>query len=448
VRIRASSVRSRLTVWYTLVLAFIVLVFSFSVYFFVKGRLFRQLNEQLDKDFSVIAEDVSAELSDVRELESEGSSKLFFQLSQGKDVYYQTGSYQKAGLPEILSMPTSKYQTIRSKSGKRFHLMTGSTKNGFLLTVAQDEEAIRSILHTLFMILALALPSALVLAALGGYIMASRLLKPVASMASKAEKISSENLSERLPVENPEDELGKLATIFNHTLTRLQDAFERLQRFTADASHELRTPLTAIQSVGEVALQEDLDASAYRDTIGSMLEETARLARLVDSLLLLTRADRGQLLVNRKEQNVTRLVEKAIEDMQVMAEEKSQSLMTNLTSGIQANVDEDSLRRAVVNILDNAIKYTARAGTIFVALKEIEGKVIIEVTDTGPGIAAEHREKIFDRFYRVEKDRSREIGGAGLGLAIAKWAVEANAGRLELDSQENQGSTFRIILPK
>jgi len=447
VRIRVSSVRLRLTIWYTLVLAFIVLVFSFSVYFFVKGRLFQQLNQQLDKDFSVIAEDVSEEFSEVRELESEGSSKLF-QLIQGKNVYYQTAPYQKAGLPEILSMPTVKYQTVQSKSGKRFHLITGPTKNGFILTVAQDEEAIRSILHTLFMILALALPSALALAALGGYIMASRLLKPVASMANKAEKISSENLSERLPVENPEDELGKLATVFNHTLTRLQNAFERLKRFTADASHELRTPLTAIQSVGEVALQEDLDASAYRDRIGSMLEETARLTRLVDSLLLLTRADRGQLLVNRKEQNVTRLVEKAIEDMRVMAEEKSQRLMANLPSGIQANVDEDTLRRALVNILDNAIKYTAGGGTIVVALKEIEGKLIIEVTDTGPGIAVEHREKIFDRFYRVEKDRSREIGGAGLGLAIAKWAVEANGGRLELDSQENQGSTFRIILPK
>ena len=446
-RIRASSVRLRLTIWYTLVLAFIVLVFSFSVYLFVKGRLFQQLNQQLDKDFSVIAGDISEELSDVRELESQGSFK-FFQLSQGKNIYYQTGSYQKAGLPEILSMPIVKYQTVRSESGKRFHLITGPTKNGFILTVAQDEDAIWNILHTLFMILALALPSVLALAALGGYVMASRLLKPVASMANKAEKIGSENLSERLPVENPEDEFGKLASVFNHTLTRLQNAFERLQRFTADASHELRTPLTAIQSVGEVALQEDLDAIAYRDSIGSMLEETSRLTRLVESLLLLTRADSGRLLMNRKEHNVTRLVEKAVEDMRVMAEEKSQRLMTNLQTRVQANVDEDNLRRALVNILDNAIKYTPRGGTIFVALKEIEGKLIIEVTDTGPGIAAEHREKIFDRFYRVEKDRSREIGGAGLGLAIAKWAVEANGGHLELDSQENQGSTFRILLPK
>jgi heavy metal sensor kinase len=437
----------RLTLWYTLILACIVLVFSISVYMFVKSRLGQQLNQQLDKEFEAIAGEVSEEPGDVRDLEPESSAKLF-QLVQGKNIFFQTGPYQKAGLPEILSVPTVKYLTFRSASGKRFRLITGPTKNGFVLTVAQDEEALWSSLRTLFMILALALPSALVLAALGGSVMASRLLKPVASMAHQAGKISAENLAERLPVRNPEDEFGKLATVFNHTLTRLENAFERLRRFTADASHELRTPLTAIQSVGEVALQEDLDAGAYRDRIGSMLEETARLTRLVDGLLLLTRADRGELLVSRKDHDLTRLVEKAVEDMRIMAEEKSQSLMTSLQKGARGSVDEDTLRQAVVNVLDNAIKYTPQGGTISVRLQKDEGQLIIEVTDTGPGIAAEHREKIFDRFYRIEKDRSREIGGAGLGLAIAKWAVEANGGRVELDSRENQGSTFRIVLPR
>jgi heavy metal sensor kinase len=446
-RIRPSSVRVRLTLWYTLILASIVLVFSLSVYLFVKSRLSQHLNQQLDKEFAAIAGEVSEEPGDVRDLEPESSVKLF-QLVQGKNVFFQTGPYQKAGLPDILSVPTVKYRTFRSVSGKRFRLITGLTKSGLILTVAQDEETLWSSLHALFMILALALPSALILAALGGSVMASRLLKPVTSMAQKAEKISAENLSARLPVENPEDEFGKLATVFNHTLTRLQNAFERLQRFTADASHELRTPLTALQSVGEVALQEDLDTGAYRDRIGSMLEETARLTRLVDSLLLLTRADRGKLLVRRKDHDLTKLVEKAVEDMRIMAEEKSQKLITSLESGIQANIDEDSLRRALVNVLDNAIKYTPQGGTISVGLKEGENSIIVEVADTGPGIAAEHREKIFDRFYRVEKDRSREIGGTGLGLAIAKWAVEANGGRIELESRENHGSTFRIVLPK
>jgi heavy metal sensor kinase len=445
-RVRGSSVRFRLTLWYTLILALLVLAFSSAVYLFVKASLFQQLNQQLDGEFSAIAGEVSEDPGDIRELEPEGAARLFF-VAQGPNVLFRSASYQQAGLPEILTAPAVPVRTVRSSTGHRFRLFSGLTKDGFLLTVAQDEETLWSILHTLFLILALALPSALILAAVGGYVMASRLLLPVAAMARTAEKISAENLSERLPVRNPGDEFGKLASVFNHTLTRLQDAFERLQRFTSDASHELRTPLTDIQSVGEVALQEDLDAESYRDRIGSMLEETARLTRLVESLLLLTRADSGRFAMNRKDLDLTALVEKAVEDMRVLAEEKNQRLTADLRGPVRANVDEDVLRRALINILDNAIKYTPPGGTISVSLGERGGLRAITVTDSGPGIAAEHREKIFDRFYRVDKDRSRDVGGAGLGLAIAKWAVEANGGRIELESDERHGSTFRIVLP-
>jgi heavy metal sensor kinase len=446
-RLHASSVRLKLTLWYTLVLGLIVLIFSISVYLFVKGRLFQQLDRRLAEDFSVIDGDVSEETAEVPDFEPEGSAMLF-QLVRGKSVYYQSRPYEGSGLPAFTNLRGGKPLTARTASGKKFRLMTGTTKNGLLLTVAQDEEVVRSNLDTLLVILVLALPSALLLAAWGGYIMAGRLLRPVAAMADKAESIRAENLAERLPVENPEDEFGRLAAVFNRTLARLQNAFERLRRFTADASHELRTPLTAIQSVGEVALQGDLGAEAYRDSIGSMLEETARLTHLVESLLLLTRADSGRLQVSRQERDVTRLVEKAVEDMRIMAEEKTQRLTTDLGPGLQARIDEDTLRRALVNILDNAIKYTPRGGIISVKLRPADVGLIIEVTDTGPGIPAEHRERIFDRFYRIEKDRPREDGGAGLGLAIARWAVEANGGRLELESRENAGSTFRIVLPE
>jgi len=446
-KIHGSGVRRRLTLWYTMALAFIILIFSVSVYVFVKGRLFRQLDQQLDREFSVISGEITEEPGDLRELDPDGSTRLF-QLVQGTKVLFRSDAYLKAGLPEQVFGPEIKYRILRSGSGKRFRSATGVLANGSLLTVVLDEETVWKALHTLFMILALALPIALALAAVGGYVMASRLLKPVAAMAQKADKISAENLSERLPVENPQDEFGKLAGVFNQTLARLQDAFERLQRFTADASHELRTPLTALQSVGEVALQENLDAEAYRDRIGSMLEETAHLTRLVESLLLLTRADSGRLLLNRKEQNVTAIVERAVDDMRVMAEEKSQSLTTDLAGDIWVSVDEDTFRRALVNIIDNAIKYTPQGGALAVRMMERATGIVIEVSDSGPGIAAEHQAKIFDRFYRVDKDRSRDAGGTGLGLAIAKWAVEANGGRLELENRAPHGSTFRIVLPK
>jgi len=446
-KIHGSGVRRRLTLWYTMVLAFIVLVFSVSVYVFVKGRLFSQLDRELDREFSVISGEITEEPGDMRELDPDGSTRLFL-LLQGNKVLFRSEAYVKAGLPEIVPVSNVKYRILRSGSGKRFRSATGVLANGSLLTAVLDEETVWKALHTLFMILALALPIALALAAVGGYVMASRLLKPVAAMAQKADKISAENLSERLPVENPQDEFGKLAGVFNRTLSRLQDAFERLQRFTADASHELRTPLTAIQSVGEVALQEDLDVEAYRDRIGSMLEETSRLTSLVESLLLLTRADSGRLPIKRKEHNVTAIVAKAVDDMRVMAEEKGQDLTADLSTDIRAGVDEDTLRRAVVNILDNAIKYTPQGGALAVRMMERATGIVIEVSDSGPGIAAEHQAKIFDRFYRVDKDRSRDAGGTGLGLAIAKWAVEANGGRLELENRAPHGSTFRIVLPK
>ena len=446
-KIQGSGVRRRLTLWYTLALALIVLVFSLSVYVFVKSRLFRQLDQQLDMEFSTIAGELTEDPVDTRELDSDGSTRLFL-LVQGNKLLFRSDAYQKAGLPEIVPESSEKYRTLFSASGKKYRSATAATPNGFLLTVALGEEGVRTTIKTLFMILALALPIALALAAVGGYVMAGRLLKPVAAMAQKADKIGAENLSERLPVENPEDEFGKLAGVFNRTLTRLQDAFERLQSFTADASHELRTPLTAIQSVGEVALQENLDAEAYRDRIGSMLEEATRLTRLVENLLLLTRADSGRLLLNRKEQNVTAIVKKAVDDMRVMAEEKGQGLTADLIGDVQAKIDEDTLRRALVNILDNAIKYTPQGGAIAVRLTDRATGIFIEVSDSGPGIAAEHREKIFDRFYRVGQDRSRDAGGAGLGLAIAKWAVEANGGRLEVENRAPHGSTFRIVLMK
>jgi heavy metal sensor kinase len=441
-----SSVRLKLSLWYTLVLGLIILVFSFSVYLFVKSRLFQQLDRQIDDDFSVVDADISEEAGDVPDFEAE-SSTIKFQIIKNDKLYYQSIPYLKSGLPALIAGMAGERRTVRASSGKRFRLLIGHTKNGLILTVAQDEEAVRNNLRRLLFFLSLALPSSLLLAVWAGYLMAGRLLKPVATMADQAENIGAENLSARLPVVNPGDEFGRLASVFNRTLGRLEDAFERQRRFTADASHELRTPLTAIQSVGEVALQEEHDADAYRDSIGSMLEETARLTHLVESLLLLTRAESDRLRVPRKEHDISGIVERAVEDLRIVAEEKGQKLETDLAAGVRGDVHEDTLRRALVNILDNAIKYTPRGGTVSVRLARTHNGVTIEVSDTGPGIPPEHQERVFDRFYRIDKNRPTEGGGAGLGLAIALWAVEANGGRIELESEEGHGSTFRIVLP-
>jgi heavy metal sensor kinase len=446
VSLRPDSVRVRLTLWYSLILAAIVLGFSLFVFFFVRAGLYRQLNQHLENDFRAVAQDLSEDSNETPEIEAENSVKIFQAVKAGK-LHYQTLAYQKSGLPLVGQLPPVPTRTSRSSLGSRYLLKTGQIGPGLLLTVAVDEGPLRNTLRTLSVILSLGLLVALALATFGGFVMAGRLLRPVAAISEKAAKISAESLAARLPVENPGDEFGRLAGVMNGMLARLEDAFERLKRFTADASHELRTPLTVIRSVGEVALQEDLDAAAYRDRIGSMLEGVSRLTRLIENLLTLTRADSGHAALGRTETDVTRLVERAVEDMRALAEEKGQKLVLSLKESAVLRIDEATVRLALVNLLDNAIKYTPPSGTVTVGSRVRGSEFLIEVTDTGPGIPPEHRELIFDRFYRVEKDRTSQTGGAGLGLSIAKWAAEVNGGRIELEIREGPGSTFALGFP-
>lgn len=232
-------------------------------------------------------------------------------------------------------------------------------------------------------------------------------------------------------------------------LGRLQEAFDQLRRFTSDASHELRTPLTAIRSVGEVALQDQRSPAEYRDVIGSMLEEVDRLTRLSESLLALSRADAGHIHLQREDTPLVSLAEEARSVVDVLAEEKRQRIVIEGVPNLIVSVDRLILRQAVVNLLDNAIKYSPTENQILVRVQsDGEGQAFLDVVDQGPGIPLEHQPYVFDRFYRVDKARTREWGGAGLGLSITRWAVEAHGGAITLKSEEGHGSTFRVSLPR
>jgi heavy metal sensor kinase len=267
-------------------------------------------------------------------------------------------------------------------------------------------------------------------------------------MADTARRITAESLDARLPVANPGDEFGRLAGVFNETLSRLAEAFEQLRRFTADASHELRTPLTAIRSVGEVALQRPLTAEGYREVIGSMLEDVDRLTRLVENLLLLTRAEAGRIPLTRGPVDLRELVASVSDGLRVLAEEKNQALTVGLAGSVTADCDGAVLRQGITNLLHNAIKYTPPKGLIRVAATTTSTDAVIEIEDSGPGIPSADQQRVFERFYRVDQGRSSDTGGAGLGLAIARWAVEANGGRIELESAEDRGTLFRVVLPR
>jgi signal transduction histidine kinase len=275
--------------------------------------------------------------------------------------------------------------------------------------------------------------------------MARRALRPVELMAARARSITADRLHDRLPVQNPNDELGRLATVFNDTLARLDQSFHQLRRFTADASHELRTPLTALRSVGEVGLAERHDPDGYRDVIGSMLEDAERLTRLVESLLTLSRADAGGIVFQRESIELSKLAREVVDDLCVLAEEKRQVVRVEHADPVWVMADRLMVAQSLVNIVDNAIKYSPDGTTIAVEVSA-NGEAHVDVTDHGPGIPIEHQLRIFDRFYRVDRSR-RGDGGVGLGLSIAEWAAQANGGRLTLHRTDTSGSTFRLALP-
>lgn len=446
-RIRPASVRVRLTLWYTAILAATVLSLFVAVFLAVKAGFVGQIDRVCEDEFQVVSQDLAEDTAELGEIQDEVPGR-FFEVRRDGAVLFETAAFRALGPGAAAPDDASSRRTITTPAGARFRLKSGAVSPGLVLTVAVSEEPVREALKTLVMILGLALPVGLALAALGGSVLAGRLLRPVALIAARAEKISADNLSSRLPVEDPRDEFGRMAGVINSMLSRLEESFERLRRFTADASHELRTPLTVIQSVGEVALQEGLDAEAYRDRIGSMLEEVGRLSQLVDSLLTLTRADAGAIAMRRKEIAASDLVARTVEDLRPLAEEKRQDLTLDSEGSARILADESTLRLALVNLLDNAIKYTPPSGAIAVRVCPRDREVLIEVADNGPGVPAEQATRVFDRFYRADPSRSSQSGGAGLGLAIAKWAVETNGGRIELENREGGGATFRLIVPR
>jgi heavy metal sensor kinase len=302
-------------------------------------------------------------------------------------------------------------------------------------------------LQEVLVVLVLGLPVIVAFAGIAGYVLARRALSPIDRLAADARRITAERLHERLSIANEHDEIGQLAGVINDTFARLESSFDQLRRFTADASHELRTPLSVIRGIGELGLGETRTPAEYKEAIGSMLEEVDRLTRMVDTLLRLARGDADTIRLSPEPIDLAALARDVVASLAILADDRRQRLRVDGVSAVPVVADRLVLRDAIANIVDNAIKYGPSGSAIVVAVNGDARHAILTVSDEGPGIASEHRTRIFDRFYRVDEGRSREMGGTGLGLAIAKWAVEANGGQIGLDSTDS-GSTFRIVLPR
>jgi heavy metal sensor kinase len=279
-----------------------------------------------------------------------------------------------------------------------------------------------------------------------GWLVIGRLLRPLGAMASKTRRITADHLHDRLAVANPHDEIGQLATTLNVMMERLHSSFDQMRRFTSDASHELRTPLTCMRSELEVALTQSRSPDEYRDVLGSMLEEIDRLTRLSDALLTLARLDSGRVTLQNEAVDLNELLVEAADRIRVQADAKGAELHIDAGStSCRVKGDHRLIEQAFLNLMDNAIKY---GGTrIQVRLSREEGAVVVTVQDSGSGIPAEHLEHLFERFYRVDKSRSRELGGAGLGLSLAKQYVELHGGSISVSSVAGVGTTFTARFP-
>lgn len=288
---------------------------------------------------------------------------------------------------------------------------------------------------------------ALVMVVTGGYVLTRRAFQPIERAIRQVEGIDEENLSERLPVQEPRGEVDRLSAVINHMLDRLQRAFDAQRRFSSDVSHEIRSPLTALRGQIEVALRRDRQAGEYREVLVDSLAEVLRLAKLAEDLMSLARADAGVLPIRHGAVELQGLVHRVAERLWPAAQAKGIVLDVEAPSRITVSGDSGLLTRIVENLLDNALLHTPSGGRVTVRLKHIEERVAIEVEDEGEGIAPEHLDHVFERFYRVDRARSRDSGGSGLGLAIAREFARLHGGDIRARSAVGEGSCFALVLP-
>lgn len=390
---------------------------------------------------------VSTPQSYVRILDAAGKT---VRETPGMNDHLPPGLFPPALVP---SVDVTHGRDIRSRTGQLFRvvafevdqpLAAGTHTVQIALDRSGDEEVVRRLRR----ILALVLTAAMLVSLFAGYQIAHRGMRPVTTMANTASRIRTGTLGERLSVEGMPAELAALAETFNEMLERLESSFERLSRFSADIAHEIRTPLSNLRGEAEVALRQPRPEGDYRDVLSSSLEEYGRLARIVDSLLFLARAESPEMRLNKERLNLGHELEAVKEFYEAAAREKSVEIRVEAPRPVVAEVDRTLLQRALGNLVANALVHTPAQG--WVALRAFSGQraICLEVSDSGVGIAQEHLSRIFDRFYRVDEARSRKSGGAGLGLAIVRSIASVHGGLAEIHSELGRGTTVRLTLPQ
>jgi len=364
----------------------------------------------------------------------------------GKDSLQLTQVFINSAQDSTVQFTTIE-QGVQLKEGTQpLRIALARSRSAYIVAGYQIDE-VQALLDEFYGTLMLLAPAMLLLSVLGGWFLAKTSLQPVDEITRTAQDITASNLSRRLPVPKSNDEIGRLSETLNDMISRLESSFERIRQFTADASHELRTPLTILTGELELALRTRKSAEEYQDVLSSALQEVLRLSHVVESLLLLSRTDMGQISLHKEPTNLTETLADLADAAMILGTQKNIYITFRHSEDLFIEADRAKLYQMFLNLVDNAVKYTPEGGMISIAVHRDGVFAEVRVRDTGIGINPEHRTKIFDRFYRVDKARSRDLGGAGLGLSIVQWIVQIHGGVIAVESEPGQGSTFIVRLP-
>ena len=460
------SLSFRLVAWYASLLAILFLLLGAVPFAAVANYLQVNLRENQTRRARQIADTLLSNAGgageptlaqSVETLYAPEANERFIRITRGDAVLFQSGEprdhgFDPARVPPLATLPAGdSWRKVPMPDGAALmiaavdHRVASGTR--YLVEVGASTAPIDATVTRLLIVLGAGLPIAMLLAVTGGFFLVRRALAPVDRIAQTAEAITQHNLSERLPVAESGDEIERLSISLNHMINRLEEAVQSSKRFVADASHELRTPLTVMRGELESVMAGREFAPRIRETLGSLLEEVDRLAAVVEGLLALSRLDAGEARSAWARFDLGELVATTADQMSLLAEDKDIGVSCDAPRQVYVEGDQSRMKQLVVNLLDNAIKYTPKGGSVRLRVVSEEGQALFEVSDTGIGIPQDALPHVFERFFRVERSRTREQGGAGLGLSIVKSICAAHGATVDVQSAPEQGTRFSIRLP-
>lgn len=464
--INTRSISFRLTAWYAGLVVGVFGLLGLIAYLGLRYYLVSNLRDLLSRRAQIIGERLVRDIGDkgvayvsdqIGRCYTPEINDRFYRVTRtdGLVIYHsgvpQDGSFNPTVAPVDLRIEQALMRRVELPHGNQLLIYTlpfvAGNGEHFIIESGAPENQIENALNGFLLLLCIGTPVLLGVAIAGGAYLVRHSLKPVDELRRSAEDITLHNISQRLPVVQTGDALERLAVALNQMITRLEESFHQVTRFTADASHELRTPLTVLQGELESIIQKHRLGPETYNAIGSALEETERLTKVVEGLLAISRLDAGEARLEQVRVDLADLTDATVEQMRLLAEDKSINLICRVQRPAFVTGDRSRLKQVVVNLLDNAIKYVSDGGTVVVSVEHIEHKVILEVVDNGPGIPSDVLPHVFERFFRADRARSRQVEGAGLGLSIVKSICIAHGGQVSVSSNEGQGSVFRVELP-